>query len=242
MLELQKIRKDINWLIEQIKCLMRKEDLTSPLSATEWSANHSVALGNPYILNSFVWFNGHVYKSLIDNNQYPPTNATYWDDLGEGHLLLEEQSDWNATSGRAFIKNKPLVSNVNQNNKVIYFYPTLAELGVLTLEEVTETHIATWIQNEGILIAEDEIPLFKVQLILYPIYFDSTNDGTFNPTLFYATENYLETNVQDAVVYRDKGGEELFNIPGYYLWRELPTPCSYTINSNGVITSGGCRS
>lgn len=108
MLELQKLRKDINWLIEQIKCLMNKSDLTTALSATEWSTNHTVALGNPYIIDSFVWLNGHIYKSLIDNNEYPPTNATYWTDLGEGHLLLEEQSDWEATTGRSFIRNKPV--------------------------------------------------------------------------------------------------------------------------------------
>ena len=107
MLEIQKIRKDINWLIEQIKCLMKKSDADCPLAATEWSPNHSVALGNPYILDCFVWLNGHVYKCLIDNNIYPPTNDCYWEDLGEGHLLLEEQSNWNATTGRAFIPNKP---------------------------------------------------------------------------------------------------------------------------------------
>ena len=107
MLEIQKIRKDINWLIEQIKCLIKKSDLDCPLAATEWSPNHSMALGNPYILDCFVWLNGHVYRSLIDNNTYPPTNDCYWEDLGEGHLLLEEQSNWNATTGRAFIPNKP---------------------------------------------------------------------------------------------------------------------------------------
>ena len=107
MLELQKIRKDINWLLEQIKCLMKKSDADCPLEATEWSPNHSVATGNPYILGCFVWLNGHVYESLIDDNTYPPTNDCYWTDLGEGHLLLEEQSNWNATTGRAFIRNKP---------------------------------------------------------------------------------------------------------------------------------------
>ena len=255
MLELQKIRKDINWLIEQIKCLMNKSDLTTPLSATEWSTDHSVALGNPYILDSFVWFNGHVYKSLIDNNQYPPTNATYWDDLGEGHLLLEEQSDWDATSGRGFIRNKPLVSNVDQNNKVIYFYPTLAELGVLTLEEVTETHIATWIQNEGILIAEDEIPLFKVQLILYPIPLYPV--GLVNPNIFstspefitfYATEVYplsTDTATAGATIYADKKGTVPFQGDSNGLnyvnfWRAFSDLCWYKINPSGVVIEGTC--
>ena len=114
MLELQQIRRDINWLIEQVKCLMRKSNLTSPLSATEWSTNHTVELGNPYILGSFVWFGGHVYESLADNNEFPPTNPAYWTDLGEGHLLLEEQADWNATEGRGFIRNKPEVGGATQ--------------------------------------------------------------------------------------------------------------------------------
>ena len=109
MLELIKIRKDINWLIEQIKCLINKSNLTTPLSATEWSTNHSLTEGNPYNKKAFTWYNGHVYESLVDDNQYPPTNATYWTDLGEGHQLLEEQSDWDATTGRAFIRNKPVL-------------------------------------------------------------------------------------------------------------------------------------
>jgi hypothetical protein len=120
MLEILKIRKDINWLIEQIKCLIRKSDLDCPLAATEWSPNHSVALGNPYILDCFVWFEGHVYKSLIEDNQYPPTNDCYWEDLGEGHLLLEEQSNWNATTGRAFIRNKPDLSQYALDANVVH--------------------------------------------------------------------------------------------------------------------------
>jgi hypothetical protein len=98
MLELLKIKKDINWLVDQIKCLIRKSDLDSPLSAIEWSTNHSVALGNPYILDCFVWFEGHVYKSLINDNQYPPTNSNYWADLGTGHLLVEESSASGSTN------------------------------------------------------------------------------------------------------------------------------------------------
>jgi hypothetical protein len=92
MLELLKIRKDINWLIDQVKCLIRKSDLDSPLSATAWTSGHSEATGDPYIFDSFAWYEGNVYKSLINNNIYPPTNATYWADLGKGHLLLEDPS------------------------------------------------------------------------------------------------------------------------------------------------------
>lgn len=116
MLELLKIKKDINWLIDQVRCLMRKSDLTAPLSALEWSTNHSVGLGNPYMKDSFVWLEGYVYKSRVDNNEYPPTNASYWDNLGEGHLLIAEQSDWEATSGNAFIRNKPFIMEEAPDN------------------------------------------------------------------------------------------------------------------------------
>ena len=135
---------------------------------------------------------------------------------------------------------------VDQNNKVVYFYPTLEELGVATLKEVNESHIADWIQNEGIIIADDQIPMFKVDLTLYPIYFDS--DGTlegFNPTLFYATKDYTTTtNVIGATVYRDKAGSNKFignNLSGFNnMYRYDTTPCAYAIDNNGVIFNQGC--
>jgi hypothetical protein len=143
MLELLKIKKDINWLIDQVKCLVRKKDLESPLSATEWSPNHSIATGNPYILDCFVWFEGHVYKSLINDNNYPPTNDCYWADLGIGHLLLEEQSNWDATTGRPFIRNKPTKTSdfINDGEDGTSPFATLEDITVPVipnLQEVTD--------------------------------------------------------------------------------------------------------
>lgn len=107
LLELEKLRKDINILFGYVRCLMSKSDETSPLVATEWSANHTTGTGNPYTAGTYVFYNGHVYKCKFNNDGIIPTNTTYWLDLGEGHLLAEEQSDWNATGGRRFILNKP---------------------------------------------------------------------------------------------------------------------------------------
>jgi hypothetical protein len=107
LLDLEKLRRDINILFGYVRCLMAKADENCPLVATEWSSNHNNAGGNPYTVGTYVFWNGHVYKCLIDNNSVPPNNTTYWLDLGEGHLLAEEQSDWNATGGRQFILNKP---------------------------------------------------------------------------------------------------------------------------------------
>lgn len=116
LLELEKIRKDINILFGYVRCLMAESDETSPLVATEWSSNHSTATGNPYTAGTYVFYNGHVYKCKFDNEGLIPTNTTYWLDLGEGHLLAEEQSDWNATGGRRYILNKPTNTSDFVNN------------------------------------------------------------------------------------------------------------------------------
>lgn len=107
LLLLEKLKKDINILFGYVRCLMAKSDENCPLVATEWSSNHSTVLGNAYTAGTYVFYNGHVYKCLFNNDGIPPTNTTYWLDLGEGHLLAEEQSDWNATGGRRYIVNKP---------------------------------------------------------------------------------------------------------------------------------------
>lgn len=107
LLDLEKIRRDVNILFGYVKCLMAKEDETSPLVATEWSGNHSVATGNPYTAGTYVFYNGHVFKCKANNDGIPTSNTTYWLDLGEGHLLAEEQPNWNATGGRRYILNKP---------------------------------------------------------------------------------------------------------------------------------------
>lgn len=107
LLELEKIKKDINTLFGYVRCLMAKSDENCPLVATEWSSNHSTVTGNPYTAGTYVFYNGHVYKCKFNNDGILPTNTTYWLDLGEGHLLAEEQTDWNATGGRRYIVNKP---------------------------------------------------------------------------------------------------------------------------------------
>jgi hypothetical protein len=107
LLELERIKRNINILFQNVRCLMAKSDENCPLVATEWSSNHTILTGNPYTAGTYVFYNGHVYKCLFDNEGILPTNTTYWLDLGEGHLLAEEQSDWNATGGRRYILNKP---------------------------------------------------------------------------------------------------------------------------------------
>jgi hypothetical protein len=107
MLEIIKIKRDIQWLYNNVRCLLNKSNVETPLSATEWSANHNSFRENQYTAGTYVFYNGHVYKCKFDNDSIPPTNTTYWLDLGEGNLLAEEQTDWNATGGRSYILNRP---------------------------------------------------------------------------------------------------------------------------------------
>ncbi len=111
MLEGEKLRRDINWLIEQVKCLWAKSSLETALSATEWSPNHTEATGNEYLVNTFVWFEGNVYKCIKNNEGISPLHPKYWVNLGPGYLLQEEQPDWDAEQGRTAIRNKPDIVN-----------------------------------------------------------------------------------------------------------------------------------
>jgi len=107
MLEIIKIKRDIQWLYNNVRCLLNKSNVETPLSATEWSYNHSVSTGNPYTTDTLVWYEGNIYKCLAENNGLPVTYTEYWENLGPGFKLAEEQSDWNVSTGRPFIKNKP---------------------------------------------------------------------------------------------------------------------------------------
>lgn len=131
LLELDKLRRDINILFAQVRCLMNKTDENCPLVATEWSGNHSIATGNAYVTGTYVFYNGHVYKCKADNDGLPTSNTTYWLDLGEGHPLVEEQSNWDATGGRQFILNKPTNTSdfTNDGEDGSSPYATMVDVG-----------------------------------------------------------------------------------------------------------------
>jgi hypothetical protein len=55
--------------------------------ATAWSADHSSALGNPYLIGTRVYYLGDIYEAIANNNGVVPTNPVYWNNLGPGKLL-----------------------------------------------------------------------------------------------------------------------------------------------------------
>lgn len=107
LLEIDRIKKDIQWLYYNVRCLLNKSTLESPITATEWSSNHSSATYNQYEIGTFVWYQGNIYECIATNDGLPVTSTLYWKLIGPGHLLQEEQTDWDATGGRSALRNKP---------------------------------------------------------------------------------------------------------------------------------------
>jgi hypothetical protein len=107
LLEIERIKKDIQWLYYNMRCLLNKSALESPITATEWSSNHSASTYNQYQIGTFVWYQGNIYECIATNDGLPVSSTLYWKLIGPGHLLQEEQTDWNSTGGRNQLKNKP---------------------------------------------------------------------------------------------------------------------------------------
>ena len=81
----------------------------SAVTATAWTPNHTVATGNPYLAGTIVYYQGHIFQANFNNDSITPAigGNLYWTDLGVGYLIEQEQTDWLAVSGSAFLKNKP---------------------------------------------------------------------------------------------------------------------------------------
>lgn len=58
----------------------------------QWTDRHTEGLGNPYLVGSIVYSAGRVYRCLAQNDSIPPVQGgnEYWQDLGEGFLLPNE--------------------------------------------------------------------------------------------------------------------------------------------------------
>lgn len=79
------------------------------LLALPFTTDHLSATGNAYAINDVVYYLGNVYRCIANNDSILPTNASYWTNLGAGFPLVEQPSDWSATSGNNQILNKPTI-------------------------------------------------------------------------------------------------------------------------------------
>ncbi len=132
LLEIDRIKKDIQWLYYNVRCLLNKSALEVPLTATEWSSNHSLSTYNQYKIGDLVWYQGNVFECIANNDGLPVSNVLYWKPLGAGHLLQEEPSDWNAAGGRSAIRNKPIstAAFINEGEDGSSPYATLNDLPI----------------------------------------------------------------------------------------------------------------
>jgi YVTN family beta-propeller protein len=79
------------------------------LLALPFTTDHISATGNGYVIGDVVWYSGNVYRCIANNDSLLPTNTSYWVSLGAGYPLVQQPSDWNATSGNNQILNKPTI-------------------------------------------------------------------------------------------------------------------------------------
>ena len=86
------------------------------LLALPFTTDHLSSTGNAYVINDVVYYLGNVYRCIASNDSILPTNATYWTNLGAGFPLVQQPSDWNATTGNNQILNKPTIPVAQVNS------------------------------------------------------------------------------------------------------------------------------
>jgi len=129
---------NISELVNDVGYITLADIPFSAVSATAWTPNHTVATGNPYLAGTIVYYQGHIFQANFDNDSIVPVigGNLYWTDLGVGYLIDQEQTDWLAVSGSAFIKNKP--TNVSS---------FVNDAGYLTSFTETDPVFSSWLST-----------------------------------------------------------------------------------------------
>ena len=84
--------------------------------ALPFTTDHLSSTGNAYAINDVVYYLGNVYRCIASNDSILPTNTLYWTNLGAGFPLVQQPSDWNATTGNNQILNKPTIPAAQVNS------------------------------------------------------------------------------------------------------------------------------
>ena len=129
---------NISELVNDVGYITLADIPFSAVSATAWTPNHTVATGNPYLAGTIVYYQGHIFQANFNNDSIAPVigGNLYWTDLGVGYLIDQEQTDWLAVSGSAFIKNKP--TNVSS---------FINDAGYLTSFTETDPVFSAWLST-----------------------------------------------------------------------------------------------
>jgi hypothetical protein len=128
---------------------------TVVLTALPFSADHSDATGNPYLIGDLVWYRGQIYVCIANNDSIPPTDASYWRSLGVGYSLKEQPVDWNSTDGNNQVFNKPYIPDERLISQIV------ADITDLWQNKRDVTAQKNSIQDDGgyiQLVADEELP------------------------------------------------------------------------------------
>jgi hypothetical protein len=163
------------------------------LVALPFSTDHLTATGNAYAINDVVYYLGNVYRCIASNDSILPTNATYWTNLGAGFPLVQQPSDWNATSGNNQILNKPtipatIVEDVTATAPLSSSGGTTPDISITQADSTTDGYLssADWNTFDG----KFDVPTGTASDYL---------DGTGTPTPFPTLTNGTVTSVAATV-------------------------------------------
>jgi hypothetical protein len=193
------------------------------LVALPFSTDHLTATGNAYAINDVVYYLGNVYRCIASNDSILPTNATYWTNLGAGFPLVQQPSDWNATTGNNQILNKPtipvsIVEDVTATAPLSSSGGTTPDISITQADSTTDGYISStdWNTFDG----KFDVPTGTASDYL---------DGTGAPTPFPALTNGTVTSVA-ATVPTPTNPAFSVNVPN-----NTTTP-SVDITANGVVS------
>jgi hypothetical protein len=193
------------------------------LVALPFSTDHLTATGNPYAINDVVYYSGNIYRCIASNDSILPTNATYWTNLGAGFPLVQQPSDWNATSGNNQILNKPtipatIVEDVTATAPLSSSGGTTPDISITQADTTTDGYLssADWNTFDG----KFDVPTGTASDYL---------DGTGTPTPFPTLTNGTVTSVA-ATVPTPTNPAFSVNVPN-----PTTTP-SVDITANGVVS------
>ena len=196
------------------------------LLALPFTTDHLSFTGNQYLVGNVVWYNGNVYRCIANNDSILPTNATYWVNLGAGFPLVQQPSDWNATTGNNQILNKPtipvlpatIVEDVTATAPLSSSGGTTPDISIPQADTTTDGYLssADWNTFDG----KFDQPTGTSSDYL---------DGTGTPTPFPTLTNGTVTSVA-ATVPNPTNPAFSVNVPN-----NTTTP-SVDITANGVVS------
>jgi hypothetical protein len=195
-------------------------------TAIPFSTDHLSATGNAYAINDVVYYLGNLYRCIANNDSILPTNATYWTNLGAGFPLVQQPSDWNATTGNNQILNKPtipvlpatIVEDVTATAPLSSSGGATPDISITQADSTTDGYLssADWNTFDG----KFDVPTGTSSDYL---------DGTGAPTTFPTLTNGTVTSVA-ATVPNPTNPAFSVNVPN-----NTTTP-SVDITANGVVS------